>query len=147
MITVRSILKEKGEEIYSVNQDSPIRDAIRLMAEKNIGAVMAMDENDQLVGIFSERDYAQLNSKKRSNDRTPVKEVMSTKIYFVSPKETAELCMALMTDRHIRHLPVVENGILIGVISIGDVVRSVINDQTSTIDSLENYIMGRGYGR
>ena len=147
MITVRSILNEKGDAIYSVNQDSPIRDAIRLMAEKNIGAVMAMDENDQLVGIFSERDYAQLNSKKRSNDRTPVKEVMSTKIYFVSPKETAELCMALMTDRHIRHLPVVENGILIGVISIGDVVRSVINDQTSTIDSLENYIMGRGYGR
>jgi CBS domain-containing protein len=145
MITVRSILREKGNEVHTVKPETTLRDILRLMKEKDIGAVLVLDDNKQIAGIFSERDYARLNAEESMDDHIPVKNVMTTKIYGVSPKETANVCMALMTDRRIRHLPVLEDDTLVGLISIGDVVKQVIRDQTITIDNLENYIMGRGY--
>ncbi len=146
MITVRSMLQQKGDEIFALNPDSTIREALKLMAENQIGAIMILEGEDKKVaGIFSERDYARLNAKQRVNYNTPLKGVMTTKLYFVSPNETANVVMALMTDRHIRHLPVIQDDKLVGVISIGDVVKSVIHDQETTIESLEKYIMGGGY--
>jgi CBS domain-containing protein len=148
MITVRSMLQQKGDEIFALNPDSTIREALKLMAEKQIGAVMILEGEDKKVaGIFSERDYARLNANQRVNYNTQLKGVMTTKLYYVSPNETANVVMALMTDRHIRHLPVIQDNKLVGVISIGDVVKSVIHDQETTIENLEKYIMGGGYNR
>jgi CBS domain-containing protein len=145
MRTVRDILRSKGTTVWSVSPDESVYGALSLMADKNIGAVLVM-ENDRLAGIFSERDYARkvdLCGKKAQG--TPVRDIMTEQVVGVRPEETVEECMALMTDKHVRHLPVVDGGEVIGVISIGDVVKSIISEQEFIIDQLETYITGTPY--
>ncbi len=140
--TVRRMLQEKGNQIWYVAPESTVYDALKLMAEKEIGALLVMD-GDELAGIFSERDYARkVVLKGKSSRDTAVKEVMSPKIYYVSPQYTAEECMSLMLDKRIRHLPVYENQKLIGIVSIGDVVKAVIDGKDWEITELANYITG-----
>jgi CBS domain-containing protein len=127
--------------VYAVKSDDTIYDALRLMAEKNIGAVLVMS-GDAIEGIVSERDYARkVVLLGKTSKTTPVREIMTTDVISVDPGWTADQCMSLMTDKRIRHLPVVENGRLVGIVSIGDVVRAVVDGQRFTIASLENYIM------
>ena len=140
---VRHMLVGKTD-VYAVRPDDTVLAALRLMAEKNIGAVMVLD-GEQPAGILSERDYARkmvLHGK--SSADTTVRDVMTAPLISVEPDWTCDRCMALMTDRHVRHLPVFENGHLVGVISIGDVVRAVVQEHESTISSLESYIMSGG---
>jgi CBS domain-containing protein len=142
MKNVRQILQTKGSESWSVDPDSIVYDALKLMAEKNVGAVLVLREG-RLVGIFSERDYARrIILKGKHSKETLVREVMTENPVCVSPSQTSEECMALMTKNHIRHLPVVEEDHLLGVISIGDVVKGIITEQQGTISDLENYITG-----
>ncbi len=142
MATVMDVLKEKGNKIYTVSPGDTILEALKLMAEAQIGAVLVM-ENDKVVGIFSERDYARRGTLKGNSVTTPVKEVMTSEVYYVDPDRSAEACLAQMTDKHIRHLPVLKDGKVVGVVSIGDVVKSMIADQNELIKGLENYILGR----
>jgi CBS domain-containing protein len=145
--TVRDILREKGYDIWSVSADATVYEALQVMADKNIGAVLVLEEG-RLVGILSERDYARkVILKGRSSLKTPVREIMTDQVFYVRPEQTVEECMALMTEKRIRHLPVLEDGRLVGVISIGDVVKAVVSEQQVTIQQYENYILGRGYGR
>lgn len=138
--TVRQMLTGKAG-VYAVKSDDTIYDALRLMAEKNIGAVLVMS-GDAIEGILSERDYARkVVLLGKTSKETPVREIMTTDVISVDPGWTADQCMALMTDKRIRHLPVVEDGSLVGIVSIGDVVRAVVDGQRFTIASLENYIM------
>jgi CBS domain-containing protein len=142
MITLRQLLQSKGGEIWSVTSTSTVFDALRTMADKNVGALLVIDEG-RLVGIVSERDYARkVALKGKSSKDTLVKEIMTEKVVYIRPDESIEECMALMTEKHFRHLPVIDNGTLIGVISIGDVVRTVISEQKFIIAQLENYISG-----
>ena len=140
MITsVRKMLEDKTA-IYTVSVDASVFEALRIMADKNVGAVLVTDE-DELAGILSERDYARkvILHGKSSRD-TKVREIMTSDVICIDPSWTAEQCMALMTEKRIRHLPVVDHGRLIGVVSIGDVVRAVIDEQLLTIGTLERYI-------
>jgi len=143
--TVRQILQSKGGRIWSVAPHATVFEALMLMAEKDIGAVTVV-EGGKLVGIFSERDYARkVVLKGRSSKDTEVAELMTPDVFYVHPDQTIEECMALMTKRHIRHLPVLDGDDLVGIITIGDAVKAVIADQEVMISSLENYIRG-GYG-
>ncbi len=143
MITVKQILDEKGREAWTVVPETTVFDALKLMAEKGIGALVVV-ENARIVGIVSERDYARkIILKGRFSKDTPVLDIMTTQVYGVHPSATAEECLALMTDRHIRHLPVLEKDKLSGIVSIGDVVKAVMSTQKVTIQQLENYIMGK----
>lgn len=140
MKTVAGILRTKGRKIWSVAPDDTVLDALSLMAEHNIGAVLVMDKQG-VVGIMSERDYTRkvsLHGKTASD--TLVREIMTRRVVCVRTDQTAEECMALMTSKRVRHLPVLEEGRLAGVISIGDVVKAVISDQVFLIEQLENYI-------
>ena len=140
MKTIKDILKTKGTTIWSISPDASVFDALTLMAEKNAGAVIVM-EAGKLVGILSERDYARkVIIKGKTSKKTKVREIMTEKVLYVSSSQKVEDCMALMTEKRIRHLPVLENETLIGVISIGDVVKAVISDQKNVIDQLEKYI-------
>jgi CBS domain-containing protein len=142
MITVGKYLEQKGRQVWSVSPDATVFEALEVMAEKNIGAVLVMEEG-QPVGIFSERDYARkVVLRGRSTRETPVSEVMTEKVLGVSPERTIDDCMALFTEKHIRHLPVVKDDQVVGVISIGDVVKSIISHQEYVIDQLEDYITG-----
>lgn len=141
MTTVRQVLNQKGYRVYSIPPQATILGALRVMADKNIGAVLVMDD-DQVKGIFSERDYARRCRLKGKSYEAPVSEVMTKTIYYIGPDDTMEACMVQMTDKHIRHLPVVEEGKVVGLISIGDVVEAIISNQKSLITGLENYIMG-----
>jgi CBS domain-containing protein len=142
MVTVNDILEEKGNAYYWVNPATITIDVLRLMAEKNIGAVMVI-ENNKLVGIFSERDYARkIVLKGKSSIDTHVSEFMSTTIYTVDGHKFITDCMQIMTDKHVRHLPVVENDEVKGLVSIGDIVGRIIRDQKNTIQQLEKYITG-----
>ncbi len=141
MATVRQVLNQKSSDVYFVEPQDTILDALRLMAEKDIGAVLVMEDN-QVKGIFSERDYARRTRLKGKTSDEPVRDVMTRTVYYISPDDSMEACMAQMTDKHIRHLPVVEHGYVIGVISIGDVVKAIISNQKSLIEGLQNYIMG-----
>ncbi len=140
MATVTQLLNIKGHEIWSIEPDACVYDALKLMAEKDIGALLVV-ENGRLAGILSERDYARkvILHGKSSHD-TPVSEIMTVRVVCVHPKNTVEECMALMTDKRIRHLPVLENDRLIGVLSIGDLVKETISEQEFTIKQLESYI-------
>ncbi len=143
--TVRQILQSKGGRIWSVGPHATVFEALMLMAEKDIGAVVVV-EGGKLVGILSERDYARkVVLKGRSSKDTEVAELMTPDVFYVHPDQTIEECMALMTKRHIRHLPVLDGEDLVGIITIGDAVKAVIADQEVMISSLENYIRG-GYG-
>ncbi len=143
MATVADLLRFKGHDVWAVAPDATVYDALKLMAEKNVGAVLVLD-GDHVVGILSERDYARkVVLRGKSSRETPAREIMTPRVLYVHPNQSIEECMALMTDKHIRHLPVLENGRLVGVISIGDVVRAIISEQEFTIAQLENYITGR----
>ncbi len=142
MKTVHEILARKGDEIHSVTPESTIYEALKLMAEKNIGAVLVLSD-DQIEGIFSERDYARkVILKGKASRETTVGEAMTTRVAFVRPDQSVEDCMALMTDMRIRHLPVMQEDKLIGVVSIGDIVQAKISEQQYMIEQLENYITG-----
>jgi len=143
MKTVKQLLQGKGSDVWSVAPTTSVFEALALMAGKNVGALLVLKAG-QLVGIFSERDYARkvVLQGKTSKD-TPVSEIMTSKVVYVRPEQTIEDCMALMTDKHIRHLPVLaDDHQVLGVISIGDVVKAVISEQSFIIEQLENYITG-----
>lgn len=142
MKTVKQILQEKGHSIWSITPDTLVYDALKLMAEKEVGALLVL-EGRRLVGIISERDYARKGILKgKSSLDTPVKEIMTQKVIYVRPEQTVEECMALVTEKHIRHLPVLEGDELIGVVSIGDLVKADIEAKVFMIKQLENYITG-----
>jgi len=145
-MNIRQILQGKAvNALYSVSSDQTVLDALKLMAEKNIGAVMVIDDG-RLSGIFSERDYARkIILQDRHSDDTPVSAVMTPDVITIEPEQRLDECMVIMSDRHIRHLPVTENGTLIGIISINDVVAAIIRDQKTRIASLESYISGSPY--
>jgi len=141
MTTVRQLLDGKSPEVHAVAPQAAVIDAIRLMADKSIGAVLVMD-GPELVGILSERDYARkIVLCERSSRDTRVAEIMTAKVVSVTPGEQVEHCLQLVTDYRIRHLPVVERGSVIGVISIGDLVKAVIDAQKQQLDQLQQYIV------
>ena len=143
MITARDILSRKGNQVHFTPPDSTVYDALALMAEKNVGALMVI-EAGKLVGVFSERDYARkVVLKGKFTREATVREVMSPNPLVIRPEEEITACMRIMTNRQIRHLPVMEGDVLAGVISIGDVVKSIIEDQKDSIQNLERYITGR----
>lgn len=142
MKTVRQLLEIKGNLIHSVSPDTTIYDALVIMAQNRIGALLVC-ENKQLAGVFSERDYArEVVLKGKTSRGTPVKEVMSTTVITVGPDDDVEDCMNLMSGKRIRHLPVIENNVVIGVLSIGDLVKETIAYQQRLIKQLESYIQG-----
>ena len=142
MKTVAQLLRAKPHSILSVAPDTAVFRALQLMAENNVGALLVLD-GSTLVGIFSERDYARkVILVGKSSKETQVREIMSSHVLYVRPQQTIEDCMALMTDKHVRHLPVLEEHRVIGVISIGDVVKSIISEQEFMIEQLQNYISG-----
>jgi CBS domain-containing protein len=142
MKTVSQLLDNKGRQIFSVAPESMVYDALLLMAEHHIGALLVM-RRDELVGIFSERDYArEVIIKGRTSATTAVQDIMSTKLITVSPDSTVEECMNLMSGKRIRHLPVLEHGKVIGLLSIGDLVQATIEYQQFLIKQLESYIQG-----
>lgn len=142
MTSIRQLLDKKGSDIWSTTPDASVYDALLLLAEKNVGALLVLQEGE-LVGIISERDYARkVALRGKASVETPVREIMTEKVVTVSPQHTVEEAMALMTDKRIRHLPVVEEGQLVGIISIGDLVKSIIAKQEVMINQLENYISG-----
>lgn len=142
MTTVKSVLHTKGNNIYSIAPEATVFDALKIMAEKNIGALLVM-QKEKVVGIFSERDYARkIVLKGESSHTTAVQDVMTSGVLSVHSEQSIDECMALMTNKHVRHLPVLENGNLIGLISIGDVVKAIISEHEYTIKQLENYITG-----
>jgi CBS domain-containing protein len=144
MKTVKELLRNKGYHVWSIGPDASVYEALTLMAEKDVGALLVLDNAGQLVGILSERDYARkIVLKGRTSRETAVREIMTEKVVWVRPDQTIEECMALMTNKHIRHLPVMEEGRLLGVISIGDVVKDIISEQEFVIAQLENYITGK----
>ncbi len=142
MRTVQQLLDEKGHDIQSIHPDDSVFDAIQKLAAANIGSLIVI-EDDRPVGIFTERDYARnVILKGKSSPTTKVRDIMTTRVIFVQPEQTVEHCMAIMTDKHIRHLPVLRDEKLIGMISIGDLVKSIIADQKYTIEQLEQFIHG-----
>jgi CBS domain-containing protein len=142
MKTVRQLLALKPAAVWSIPPQATTYDAIKMLADKGIGALPVLDGN-RLVGMISERDYARkVILKGKSSHATPVSEIMSAPVLSVTPDQTNEECMQLMTDKRIRHLPVVEGGSLIGILSIGDLVKDIISEQRATIEQLEHYIMG-----
>ncbi|MEL6446417.1 MAG: CBS domain-containing protein [Pseudomonadota bacterium] len=142
MTTARDILDDKGHDVFAVAPGDTVLDALQLLADKGVGALLVM-EADKLVGIFTERDYARkvILAGKASRD-TPISEVMTAKVLYVGPDRTVDECMALMTDIKARHLPVLEGETVLGVLSIGDLVRVKIREQNFLIDQLRQYIAG-----
>ncbi len=142
MKSIRRLLQEKGADVWAVSPQSSIFDGLKLMAEKNIGALLVLESNE-LIGIFSERDYARkVVLEGKSSREMTIGEIMTEKVACVRPDQSIQECMELMTEKHIRHLPVLENEELVGVISIGDVVKAVISEQEFIIEQLEGYIAG-----
>ena len=140
MKTVAQILELKPPGVISIRPDVPVLDALKLLADRDVGAVLVMD-GPRLVGIVSERDYARkVELKGKSSGDTPVSEIMTREVVCVAPTQTNEECMALMTTKRARHLPVIDNGRVIGVLSIGDLVKDAISEQQFIIDQLEHYI-------
>ena len=143
MTTIRQMLARKPD-VYSIDPDATVLDALKRLEEKNVGALLVM-KGERLVGIFSERDYARrMVLHGRSSKETAVREVMTCEVFTIPPDASAGECMVHMTDRHIRHLPVLEDGRVIGIISIGDIVRAVMEDMRFTIRQLESYIRSGG---
>jgi CBS domain-containing protein len=143
MMTVNDLLNEKGRDVWTISPEAKVYDALKLMADKDIGSLVVTSDKE-LVGILSERDYARkVVLRGKTSLDTPVKEVMTGNVYYVDPETTTKECMALMTKNRIRHLPVLQKGKLIGIISIGDIVKSIIAQQKIAIDHLENYIVGK----
>jgi CBS domain-containing protein len=142
MGTVSEILRSKKPGVWSIAPDRTVRDALQTMAEKDVGALVVMD-GDRLVGIVSERDYARkVVLAGRTSRDTMVREVMSTHVLCASPERSVEECMALMTDKRVRHLPILEHKRVIGMVSIGDLVKAIIREQKFVIEQLQQYITG-----
>ena len=143
MPTVRHVLNEKGHGVHHIHAGASVLDALKVMAEHNVGALVVFDQG-HLVGIVTERDYARkIVLKGRTSPATSVREIMSTTVICARLDQTVEECMAVMTARAVRHLPVLENDELAGIVSIGDMVKCIIADQKFTIEQLEHYIQGR----
>lgn len=147
MITVKQVLQDKGyPETWTITPDDTVFDALKTLNEKAVGALPVVEE-DKLIGIISERDYARkVILKGKSSLNTPVREIMTENVICVEPEQSMQQCMELMTVKRVRHLPVLEDGKLLGIISIGDVLKEIITEQESFIRDLQNYIEGRGYG-
>ena len=143
MKTAANLLKSKAHQsVYTITPDASVFDAIKLMADKNIGALLVM-ETEEVAGIITERDYARkIVLMSRSSKQTLVREIMTPTVMSVRPDQTSEECMVLMTERRLRHLPVIDAGRLLGIISIGDLVKDIIAEQRFTIEQLEHYISG-----
>ena len=142
MKSVGDILNSKGHDIWSVSPDDTVFDSLQLMADKEIGALLVMD-GDNLVGIVTERDYARkVILEGKSSESSSVAEIMTKRVLCVSPERTVDECMALMTDKRARHLPVLDHKRVVGIVSIGDLVGSLINEQQVLIDQLQHYISG-----
>jgi CBS domain-containing protein len=142
MTTVRQLLDQKGRKIWSIKPDATVFDAIAKMAEKDIGSLVVMD-GDELVGIITERHYARnVVLKGKASPATPVRDIMERNVIIAQPEQSVEQCMAIMSEKRVRHLPVFEGKKPIGIVSIGDLVKSIIGDQKFTIDQLEHYIHG-----
>jgi len=142
MVRIRYLLNSKDPTIWTIGPEDPVLEAIQLMADKRIGALPVLRDNE-LVGIVSERDYARkVILMGRSSSDTPVWQIMNSPVVTASPDDDVHRCMEVMTEKRIRHLPVVERGRMIGIISIGDLVKAVIDEQQQTIDHLERYIAG-----
>jgi CBS domain-containing protein len=140
--TVRQLLDQKGRKIWSIGPDATVFDAVAKMADKDIGSLIVMD-GDAIVGMITERHYARnVVLKGKTSPATPIRDIMEKHVIVAQPEQSIEQCMAVMTDKHIRHLPVVDGEKLIGIISIGDLVKSIIGDQQFTIGQLEHYIHG-----
>ncbi len=142
MTTVRQLVNQKGAKIWSIQPDATVFDAIARMAEKDIGSLVVMD-GDELVGIITERHYARnVVLKGKASPATPVRDIMEKHVITARPEQSVEECMTIMTEMRVRHLPVFEGRKPIGIVSIGDLVKSIIGDQKFTIDQLEHYIHG-----
>ena len=142
MSTVRNILQKKGNAVFSVTPDSSVYDALEYLEEKNLGCLVVL-ENETLIGVFTERDYARkVILKGRSSKETSIRDIMSSKPIFVDCDTSIDDCMELMTDKFIRHLPVLENGKMIGLVSIVDIVKYIIDEKNFIIENLEHYITG-----
>lgn len=140
MGTVRQLLEEKGHQVWSIAPDATVYDALALMAEQDIGS-LAVLQDGRLVGLITERDYARkVILKGRLSKDTPVRDIMATRMPYAQPEQTVEECMAIVTDQRVRHLPVLEGGRLIGIVSIGDLVKAIIAEQQFLIDQLVHYI-------
>jgi CBS domain-containing protein len=140
MLTVRHLLGKKAQAVRAIEPDAPVLDAIRLMAEHHVGALVVMQQHE-LLGIVSERDYARkVILLGRSSAHTPVREIMTSPVITVSPLSTLDECMRVVTQHRVRYLPVIENGRVVGVVSIGDLIKAVIEEQQHTIEQLESYI-------
>ena len=145
MKTVKDILKDPGREIWSVSPMTTAYKALEVMAEKNIGALLVF-ENEHFVGIFSERDYARkVILKGKASKDTPVSELMTKHVFYVKPENTLNECMAVMTAKHIRHLPIFDNNRITGIITLGDVVKEIISEQEITIKNLEDFMAYDGF--
>lgn len=145
-MTVQKILEEKGKDVWTISPEAKVIEALKLMADKGIGALVVVSQKrlKGILGIISERDYARkVILKGKSSLETPVKDIMTGSVYYVHPETTEQECMALMTKNRIRHLPVIQNDRLVGLVSIGDILKSVISQQKITIDHLQNYITGK----
>lgn len=142
MLQVKHLLAEKGNQVHVIGPDDPVLAAVQAMADRYIGALLVM-HGDELVGIVSERDYARkIVLKGRSSSATPVRDIMTSPVISVSPSDSVDTCMRLCTDSRVRHLPVVDGGKVIGVVSIGDLVKAVISEQGEQIEQLQRYIAG-----
>ena len=142
MTTVKHVLDQKGHHVHFVHPDASVFDALKMMAENNIGSLVVL-EAGKLVGVITERHYArEIVLKGRTSPGTLVRDIMSTKVIYTQPDQSVEECMAVMTARAVRHLPVLEGGRLVGIVSIGDMVKSVIDDQKFIIEQFEHFIHG-----
>ena len=147
MTTVKQILDNKGYDFFNVNPEATVFEALKIMAEKNIGALMILDADGKLIGMFSERDYARkIILHGHSSKEAKLEDYMSTKLHTVTPETSVLGCMAVMTEHKVRHVPVLDHNKITGIISIGDVVNTIIEDQKATIQDLEKYITASGYG-
>lgn len=145
MCTIRELLTEKGKEIYTISPNATVFEAASLMAEKDIGALIVIDEEKKIVGLFSERDYTRnVACKGRSSREATVQDLMARQVYFIDPERTIKDCLRLMTFRKTRHVPVVENNNLLGIVSIGDIANKIISEQDTAIEDLEGILYG-GY--
>ena len=140
MATVKQLLQGKGHEVWQIGPQASVYDAVAMMADKEVGALVVM-EGESLVGVLSERDYARkVDLKGRSSKDTKIKEIMTSRVAYARPEQSVEECMAMMTEKRVRHLPVMDGEKLLGIISIGDLVKAIIEEQQHVIEQLEQYI-------
>ena len=142
-VTIGTVLHHKGTSVWTISPGATVFEAIQLLAQKNVGALPVV-EGDKVIGIFSERDYTRkVALEGKTSHKTLVREIISTNVVSVTPHHTLEDCMRLMTEKHIRHLPILEGGKMVGFISIGDLVNWIISAQSATIDQMQSYLSGR----